>query len=123
MKGFYTLLDNLDKYLIEPEKPSLQHGDLWYGNFMIGKNNEPILIDPAIYYGHREADLALTELFGGFDYSFYGAYNEIYNLYGYKDRKDLYNLYHLLVHLNLFGPSYLSSCISIMEHYTKKRGF
>jgi fructosamine-3-kinase len=88
-------------------QPSLLHGDLWSGNvsFMpIG----PVVFDPATYYGDREADLAMTELFGGFPREFYDAYNQAFALpAGYEQRKHLYNLYHLLNHLNLFGRSYL----------------
>jgi len=88
-------------------QPSLLHGDLWSGNvsFMPGG---PVVFDPAIYYGDREADLAMTELFGGFPPEFYSSYQEAYPLdAGYEKRKHLYNLYHLLNHLNLFGRSYL----------------
>ncbi|HZQ72986.1 MAG TPA: fructosamine kinase family protein [Burkholderiales bacterium] len=87
--------------------PSLLHGDLWSGNagFCGGR---PVLFDPAVYYGDRECDLAMTELFGGFPRAFYEAYGEAYPLAsGYEKRKTLYNLYHLLNHLNLFGSSYL----------------
>ena len=90
----------------EPE-PSLLHGDLWSGN--AGFTSEgPVVFDPAVYYGDREADLAMTELFGGFPREFYAAYNEAFPLpEGYERRKHLYNLYHLLNHLNLFGSGYL----------------
>jgi len=88
-------------------QPSLLHGDLWSGN--AGFTSEgPVVFDPAVYYGDREADLAMTELFGGFPKEFYRAYDEAYPLAeGYEKRKHLYNLYHLLNHLNLFGGSYL----------------
>lgn len=90
----------------EPE-PSLLHGDLWSGN--AGFTSEgPVVFDPAVYYGDREADLAMTELFGGFPREFYRAYTEAFPLpEGYERRKHLYNLYHLLNHLNLFGSGYL----------------
>jgi len=87
--------------------PCLLHGDLWRGNagFVAGG---PVVFDPAVYYGDREADLAMTELFGGFPPAFYASYNENYPLEsGYRQRKHLYNLYHLLNHLNLFGGGYL----------------
>ena len=87
--------------------PSLLHGDLWRGNagFVAGG---PVVFDPAVYYGDREADLAMTELFGGFPPAFYASYKENYPLEsGYRQRKHLYNLYHLLNHLNLFGGGYL----------------
>ncbi len=88
-------------------KPSLLHGDLWAGNAAADAAGNPVLYDPACYYGDREADLAMTELFGGFNADFYSAYHETYPLdEGYKTRKTLYNLYHILNHLNLFGRSY-----------------
>jgi fructosamine-3-kinase len=88
-------------------QPALLHGDLWSGN--AGFTHEgPVVFDPAVYYGDREADLAMTELFGGFPREFYRAYEETYPLdAGYPRRKHLYNLYHLLNHLNLFGAGYL----------------
>ncbi len=87
--------------------PSLLHGDLWSGNAGFIADG-PVLFDPAVYYGDREADLAMTELFGGFPARFYEAYDEAYPLpEGYETRKHLYNLYHLLNHLNLFGSGYL----------------
>jgi protein-ribulosamine 3-kinase len=87
--------------------PSLLHGDLWSGNVGFTPDG-PVLFDPAVYYGDREADLAMTELFGGFPEEFYRAYNELFPVHsGYRVRKHLYNLYHLLNHLNLFGSGYL----------------
>ena len=89
-------------------QPSLLHGDLWGGNAAADVNGQPVIYDPACYYGDRETDLAMTELFGGFNADFYAAYNADYPLdSGYKSRKNLYNLYHILNHLNLFGSSYL----------------
>ena len=109
---------NLDRYLVEPEKPSLVHGDLWSGNFITGSDGQAWLIDPAVYVGHAEADLAMTELFGGFHPRFYAAYREVNPLQpGYEQRRDLYNLYHLLNHLNLFGRGYLSSVLRILSRY------
>jgi fructosamine-3-kinase len=94
--------------LLENHKPqpSLLHGDLWSGN--VGFTAEgPVIFDPAVYYGDREADLAMTELFGGFPDEFYRAYDEAFPLEeGYEQRKHLYNLYHLLNHLNIFGEGY-----------------
>lgn len=88
--------------------PSLVHGDLWSGNAAADASGEPVVYDPAVYYGDREADLAMTELFGGFAPSFYAAYRAAWPLEpGYETRRDLYNLYHVLNHLNLFGRSYL----------------
>jgi len=88
--------------------PSLLHGDLWSGNYAIDDSGAPVVFDPAVYYGDREADIAMTELFGGFSTRFYASYNHHYALDpGYKTRKILYNLYHVLNHLNLFGGGYL----------------
>jgi fructosamine-3-kinase len=89
-------------------QPSLLHGDLWGGNTAFDDAGNPVIFDPAVYYGDREADVAMTELFGGFGSPFYEAYNEEWPLNsGYRVRKDLYNLYHILNHLNLFGGGYL----------------
>ncbi len=112
------LIDNLDRVLVKPERPSLLHGDLWAGNFMSDENGSPILIDPAVYVGCNEADIAMTELFGGFDNRFYDAYFETFGVTpGYEDRRDIYNLYHLTNHLNLFGISYLSAVARIIYRY------
>lgn len=87
--------------------PSLLHGDLWSGNVSGLSDGAPVIFDPAVYYGDRETDLAMTELFGGFSPRFYAAYNECAPLdAGYKTRKTLYNLYHILNHANLFGGGY-----------------
>ena len=94
---------------------SLLHGDLWSGNYGFSQDGTPLLYDPAVYYGDRETDLAMTELFGGFNSSFYRAYEESYPLdTGYPQRKTLYNLYHVLNHLNLFGGGYLSQAESML---------
>lgn len=112
------LLDTLDRFLYEPERPALLHGDLWSGNFMSDENGQPVLIDPAVYVGCNEADIAMTELFGGFDKMFYEAYfGEIGQVPGYEDRRDLYNLYHLTNHLNLFGSTYLSAVVRTIGRY------
>lgn len=112
------LLDHLEDFLIEPNQPSLLHGDLWSGNVMCGPEGKAMLIDPAAYIGHAEADLAMTELFGGFPEKFYDAYREANPLEpGYENRRDLYNLYQLLNHLNLFGPTYLGPVLSIVDEY------
>lgn len=87
---------------------SLLHGDLWAGNYATDANALPVIFDPAVYYGDRETDIAMTELFGGYSADFYAAYNERWPLdEGYVVRKTLYNLYHVLNHLNIFGGSYL----------------
>lgn len=115
------LLDHIGDILMEPEHPSLLHGDLWSGNVMVGEDGKAWLIDPAVYVGHAEADLAMTELFGGFASGMYTAYQEILPLQpGYEDRRDLYNLYHLLNHLNLFGGSYLLSVMRIVNRYSSE---
>ncbi len=112
------LMEKLDRYLVEPEKPSLLHGDLWSGNYITGSDGEAWLIDPAVYVGHSEADIAMTELFGGFSNRFYASYRSVRPLApGYEDRKEIYNLYHLLNHLNLFGGSYLYSVKRVLERY------
>lgn len=112
------VMDRLDTILIEPAFPSLLHGDLWSGNYLVGSEGKAVLIDPAAYVGCAEADLAMTELFGGFPHRFYEAYGEAFPLaYGYEERRDLYNLYHLLNHLNLFGSGYLSSVVRILRQY------
>ena len=117
-KAFQSLLDHLEDYLPEPAFPSLLHGDLWGGNFVTGPDGYAWLIDPAVYVGHLEADLAMTELFGGFSHIFYESYQEVNPLLpGYKDRRDLYNLYHLLNHLNLFGGGYYGSVMRIVRRF------
>jgi fructosamine-3-kinase len=104
--------------LLPNDKPSITHGDLWSGNFIIDHRGVPYLIDPSSYYGHGEVDIAMTRLFGGFDNAFYSGY--------YGDKKirfkyhDIYQLYYLLVHLNLFGVSYLGAVTSIMNKYFLK---
>ena len=98
--------------------PSLLHGDLWSGNYITDETGNACLIDPAVYYGHREADLAMTKLFGGFDNRFYSAYNEEYPLdSGYEYRENIYKLYHVLNHLNLFGPGYYQQALSLIKYY------
>jgi protein-ribulosamine 3-kinase len=104
--------------LLPDERPSLLHGDLWGGNLMIADNGEACLIDPAVYYGHREVDLAMTQLFGGFDSVFFESYNEEFPLLpGYRERLDLYNLYPLLVHVNLFGGGYAAQVMSVLRRF------
>ena len=120
-KAMQSLLDHLEDYLVEPEFPSLLHGDLWGGNFVTGPDGSAWLIDPAVYVGHAEADLAMTELFGGFAPAFYDSYKEMSPLLpGYADRRELYNLYHLLNHLNLFGEAYYGSVMRIVRRYGRR---
>jgi fructosamine-3-kinase len=98
--------------------PALLHGDLWSGNYLIDKNGQPYLIDPAVYYGHHEVDLAMSRLFGGFPAIFYQAYHSAYSpAHGQEERLQLYQLYYLLVHLNLFGASYRASVREICHRY------
>lgn len=97
-------------------QPALLHGDLWSGNVGFDTVGRPVIFDPAVYYGDREADLAMTELFGGFSADFYAAYREAFPLdMGYAQRKTFYNLYHVLNHLNLFGGSYLAQAERMIE--------
>ena len=99
---------------------SLLHGDLWNGNFMVGPEGKALLIDPAIYYGHREAELAMMKLFGGFPQEVFEAYEREFPLEaGHQKRLGLYQLYHLLNHLNLFGQSYLGQVRNIILNYTQ----
>lgn len=102
------------------EPPALLHGDLWGGNYICTENDTPVIIDPAVYYGHREADLGMTLLFGGFSDSFYDAYNEAYPLQrGWQQRMEVYKLYHLFNHLNLFGEGYYGQVAETMKRLTK----
>ena len=101
------LADCLPALLDHQPQPSLLHGDLWSGNAAYDAQGNPVIFDPASYYGDREADLAMTELFGGFSSRFYSAYQELWPLdEAYRVRKILYNQYHILNHYNLFGGSY-----------------
>ena len=111
------LIVQLDCFFPGPEPAaSLLHGDLWSGNYSFDRMGRPVLFDPAVYYGDRETDVAMTELFGGFSAVFYAAYREAYPLdAGYATRKTLYNLYHILNHLNLFGGGYLHQAEQMMN--------
>lgn len=101
-------------------EPMLLHGDLWGGNYLISTNGTPYLIDPAVYYGHSMVDIAMSRLFGGFDTEFYEAYHAVIpqSVY-YQEQIEIYQLYYLLVHLNLFGRSYRGSVVNILERYFK----
>jgi fructosamine-3-kinase len=117
MQQFENLFQKLHE-IIPQEKPSLVHGDLWSGNLMVGKNQFPVFIDPAVYYGHREMDIAMTQLFGGFDNKYLEIYNEIYPLEkGWQERIVIHNLYPNLVHLLLFGSSYLFGIESVLGKF------
>lgn len=116
-RSFETLYKKLPDLLVI-EKPALLHGDLWSGNIMVNQHGAPVLIDPAVYYGHREMDIAMTQLFGGFKPEFLQAYHESFPLApGVEDRLQLYNLYPLLVHVNLFGGNYLAQVNSILRRF------
>jgi fructosamine-3-kinase len=103
--------------------PSLLHGDLWGGNYGFDEHGAPLIFDPAVYYGDREADLAMTELFGGFGATFYSAYDAAFpRAPGYRARKDLYNLYHILNHANLFGGGYARQAEGMVESLLAEAG-
>lgn len=118
-KVFFQLESKISSILKECDaKPSLLHGDLWSGNFITDETGNACLIDPAVYYGHREADLTMTKLFGGFDSRFYSAYNEEYPLDdGHEYRENIYKLYHVLNHLNLFGSGYYQQAVGLIKYY------
>ncbi len=123
-KPVHSLKKKLEKlYLKLPalmpvEKPALLHGDLWGGNLVSDEKGYPCLIDPAVYYGHREAELAYTQLFDHFDRTFYKTYEEVFPLEpGFEERVDIYNLYPLLVHLNLFDGNYLHQAEAIVNRF------
>ncbi len=118
-RAFAALESKIEKILKGSEEPpALLHGDLWSGNYLTGPEGEPVLIDPAVYYGHREADLGMTYLFGGFSEEFYSAYNEAYPLKeGWEYRVNIYKLYHVINHLNLFGMGYHGQAVRLMEYY------
>lgn len=115
---YEALLDRLDALLPARPPASILHGDLWGGNFLVTTDGSAALVDPAAYHGHREADLAMTELFGGFDERFYAAYRAAWPLEpGYADRRDVYNLYHLLNHLNHFSGSYAGAVDRLLRRF------
>lgn len=119
-----SLMQKLEKVcrklpeLFPEEPPALLHGDLWSGNFLVAQNGRACIFDPAVYYGHREMDMAMTRLFGGFDTRFYYTYQAIHPLeQGWQERLPLCQLYPLLVHLNLFGGSYYSDVKDALEQF------
>ncbi|MBI9034480.1 MAG: fructosamine kinase family protein [Bacteroidales bacterium] len=120
-RSLVSSFENLYRSLTEifpPEAPALLHGDLWNGNFICDDKGAACLIDPAVYYGHREIDIAMSTLFGGLDDAFYKAYNSSFPLENdWENRMDIYNLYPLLVHVNLFGSSYIASIKKILKKF------
>lgn len=118
LRRFDTVYNRLPQ-IFEPEDFSLLHGDLWNGNFLVNRDSLPVLIDPAVYYGHRCIDLGMTRLFGGFDRIFYEAYDHHFPLpQNYQEQCDVCNLYPLLIHLELFGRSYLGQIETILKKYS-----
>lgn len=118
LKQFDRLFTRLEQFF-PVEKPSLLHGDLWSGNTFTSETNEPVLIDPAMYYGHRLMDLGMTRLFGGFSADFYAAYQEFQPLESnWEDACEIANLYPLLVHLRLFGMAYKGQIIDLLSTYS-----
>ncbi len=110
------LLERFDALIDHDPRPALLHGDLWSGNIAFDGNGEPVIYDPATYFGDREAELAMTELFGGFSADFYAAYRAVAPIdAGYRVRRTLYNLYHVLNHLNLFGGGYGGQAERMMQ--------
>jgi fructosamine-3-kinase len=117
IKSMRRLQSQLDG-LIPTEKPALLHGDLWSGNFLGDRTGKAVLFDPAVYYGHREMDIAMSTLFGGFDASFLEGYNESYPLQpDWRQRLPIHNLYPLLVHVALFGQSYVEQLRKTLNRY------
>jgi len=115
-KGEHLMSELAVFFSADQPKPSLLHGDLWGGNWAADPQGHPVVFDPAVYYGDRETDLAMTELFGGFSDDFYAAYREIYPTdEGYATRKTLYNLYHVLNHFNLFDGGYAAQAERMMD--------
>lgn len=116
--GLSGLMSSLTSVLPSRPHASLVHGDLWAGNVMASKGGRAAIVDPAVYRGHREVDLAMSELFGGFSSIFYSAYNAEWEVEaGYRDRRDVYNLYHLISHLNHFGSSYAAQVAGILRRF------
>ncbi len=120
-KKLVDTFENFFKYIDEifpVENPAMLHGDLWNGNYMVSPDGTATLIDPAVYYGHREMDIAMTQLFGGFSKEFYESYNEHYPMQAdWRKRMDYCNLYPLMVHVNLFGGGYINSVESIINKF------
>ena len=118
LKRIELIASNLTNW-IPTQSPVLIHGDLWSGNVHCDRDGNPCLVDPATYWGWAEADLAMTELFGNFNREFYESYESVSDIEkDWRERSPLYNLYHLLNHLILFGPSYLGNIRSVIKRFT-----
>ena len=116
-KQFFKLYQRLPE-ICPDELPSLTHGDLWSGNFLVDTNGKPVLIDPAVSYAHREMDLAMSRLFGGFNPEFYRSYDQSFPLSpSFEHRLEIYQLYYLMVHVNLFGGGYVGSVRQILKEF------
>jgi protein-ribulosamine 3-kinase len=119
LKKFDKLFDKLPQ-LLPQDPPALLHGDLWNGNAFYDLQGQAVLVDPAVYYGHREVDLAMMSLFGGFSREIYDIYNHLFPLEpDWQNRLKIYQLYPLLVHFNLFGDTYLSPINQILNFFVK----
>ena len=117
-RSFNKLYKQIES-IIPEEQPALIHGDLWSGNYLVGPEGEPVLIDPAVYYGHREMDLGMMHLFGGFSSELFEAYDKAFPLAeGWRERIPIHQLYPLLVHVNLFGGGYVNQVENILRRFT-----
>ena len=118
---FHSIFERVFNYtyvIFPDEPPALLHGDLWNGNYTWTSSGDTAIYDPAVYFGHREMDLAMTRLFGGFSEEFYHGYNDIYPLKkGHEERFKLCNLYPILVHANLFGGGYVSQAKNLLRQF------
>lgn len=118
IRQWERLRNRLSSIFPSDEQPALLHGDLWSGN-VIDNNGKPCLVDPAVYYGNREMEIAMTGLFGGFDQQFYEAYFDAFPVtQGFREREEVYNLYPLLVHVNLFGQGYVGQVEAVLNKFS-----